>query len=173
LKRGTRLSPGTPVIDLGFRIADIQNLQSEAVDYSQVTNPRYYLRKCGVTEDECDFLVRKDSYFRGHWSGQRVELNAMTSSQFIIWLEMKLKEHGVQKVVPDEETLTKIYQRAAFYVFLKKEMAQVKEKYARKNMQVSEDLPERIAEIIKENPTLSWDEAAYQIAEEIEEGGEV
>lgn len=169
LKRGTRLSPGTPVIDLGFRIADIQDLQSEAVDYSQTTNPRHYLRKCGATEDECDFLVRKDSYYRGHWSGQRVELNAMTSSQFITWLEMKIKEHGVEKVVPDEETLTKIYQRAAFYVFLKKEMTQIKEKYTRKNMQVSEDLPERIAEFIKENPTLSWDEAAYQIAEEIEE----
>lgn len=171
LKIGTRLSPGTSVIDLGFRIADIQELESESVDYSQETDPRYYLKRCSATEDECNFLVRKDSYYRGRWSGKRVELNAMTSKQFVLWLEMKLKEHGVQKVVPDEETLSRIYQRATFYISLKKDMEQSKKSYTEKNIYVPEDLLDRITEVTKENPTLSWDEAIYQIAEEIEEGG--
>lgn len=173
LKTGTRLSPGTPIIDLGFRIADIQDLQSEAVNYAQDTDPRYYLKRCGVTEDECNFLVRKNSYFRGHWFGERVELNAMTSDQFISWLEKKLKAQGVQKVVPEVETVTRNFLRATFFISLKKEMEYFKNEFSEKNIQIPKDLFERIAKFTKDNPTVSWDEAAYRIAEEIEEGGEI
>ncbi len=169
LKQGTRLSPGTPVIDLGFRMADIQALESEAVDYPQETDPRYYLKRCGVTENECDFLVHKDSYYRGRWLGQRVELNAMPSDQFISWLEDKLNEHNVQKVLPEETTLTRTYQRAAFYIHLNEEMEKVQKEHIGKNIHVPEDLQDRITDLTRENPTLSWDEAVYQIAEEIEE----
>ena len=52
---------------------------------------------------------------RGGWFGERVELNAMTSGQFITWLEGKLDEHEVRKVVPDEEALAKAYLRARFH----------------------------------------------------------
>jgi hypothetical protein len=36
---------------------------------------------------------------------QRVELNAMTSRQFVDHLEAKLAEHGVTKVLPEEKVL--------------------------------------------------------------------
>ena len=52
------------------------------------------LRKNGATEEEIEFLIH-----------HRVELNAFTSDQLIEWIEEKLAEHGVEKVVPDDETV--------------------------------------------------------------------
>src|SRR5262245_26122610 len=46
------------------------------------------------------------------WRGERVELNAMSSAQFITFLERKLEEHGVRKVVPDRKRLEKAFRRA-------------------------------------------------------------
>jgi hypothetical protein len=54
-------------------------------------------------------LVRRASW--GRWEGERVELNAMTADQFIDWLERKLDEQGIGKVVPDPETLATAYRR--------------------------------------------------------------
>lgn len=100
------------VIDLGLRLADVQamDLQSEPVDYDSHVDPRINLRQCGATEAECNVLVRRAPL--GGWTGARVELNAMTSDQFIAWLEANFADVGVAKVVPDEETLTRAYRRA-------------------------------------------------------------
>ena len=40
---------------------------------------------------------------------QRVELNAMTSEQFVAFIKRKLAEHGVEKIVPPKQTLDKAY----------------------------------------------------------------
>ena len=48
----------------------------------------------GATEEEIGFLRRR-----------RVELNAMPADVFVGFLERKLAEHGVRKVVPDRGTL--------------------------------------------------------------------
>ncbi|MDR3566331.1 MAG: hypothetical protein P4N59_33560 [Negativicutes bacterium] len=40
----------------------------------------------------------------------RVELNAMTSPQFLEWLEVKISAHGVRKVVPDNQVMRKTLQ---------------------------------------------------------------
>jgi hypothetical protein len=169
LEQGTRLSEGTSVIDIGFRMADIQGLQSEEVQYRQHADPRWYLKKCGATEEERNFLVNTSSRY-GYWSGQRVELNAMLSNQFIAWLEKTLIAHGVQKVIPDEKIVDESYQGATFRVFLKKEIRRIKEEFMKKDIDIPDDLYDRVSQVIKENPTLSWDEAIYQIAEEVEIG---
>jgi DNA topoisomerase VI subunit B len=100
------------VIDLGLRLADVRamNLESEEVDYPGQTDPCVNLRQCGATEEECAFLVRRGA--DGGWTGNRVELNAMTSDQFIARLERKLTEVGVQKVMPDQPGLASAYRRA-------------------------------------------------------------
>jgi DNA topoisomerase VI subunit B len=99
------------VIDLGLRLADVRamHLESEPVDYASHVDPRINLRACGATEEECNFLVRRSPL--GGWTGQRVELNAMTSDQFVAWLEGKLEEVGVAKVLPDRDTLAHAYRR--------------------------------------------------------------
>lgn len=49
-----------------------------------------------------------DSYSKNWLQINRVELNAMTSPQFVEWLEGKFREHGAcGKIVPNEEVLEK------------------------------------------------------------------
>ena len=58
----------------------------------------YRLRINGATEAEIEFLLEGPEGV-----GRRVELNAMTSDQFIAFVERKLEEHGVAKVVPNTD----------------------------------------------------------------------
>jgi hypothetical protein len=110
--RRYRFKTPPKVVDLGLRLTDVRamNLESEAVDYSGQIDPRINLRQRGATEEECAFLVRRGA--DGGWTGQRVELNAMTSDQFIAWLEQKLVDAGVRKLVPDQAALANAYRRA-------------------------------------------------------------
>jgi hypothetical protein len=52
------------------------------------------LLRSGATPEEADFLLHS-----------RVELNAMTSDQFVDLIERKLNERGLKKVIPDDEKL--------------------------------------------------------------------
>ncbi|MCY9755159.1 hypothetical protein M5X00_13005 [Paenibacillus alvei] len=48
------------------------------------------------------------SYYWSDWlQSNRVELNAMSTPHFIEWLESKMEEHGVGKVIPTDDVLTK------------------------------------------------------------------
>lgn len=70
LRRGVRLSVGVPnAIDIGFRLEDVDGLESELVEYGQKRDPRDYLSKAGATVEETDFLVEGRSY--SGWYGQR------------------------------------------------------------------------------------------------------
>jgi len=106
------------VIDIGLRLDDVKNfaLESEVVEYHEKNDPKPKLRKVGATPEECDFLVS------GHngekWHGKRVELNAFNSAQFINFVESKLLENGVSKVIPEPEKLQMAYHRAAKIVGL-------------------------------------------------------
>lgn len=105
------------VVDLGLRLADIEamGLQGEPVEYSGERDPRINLLKSGATAEECAYLVSHTWTQGGRnssWEGQRVELNAMTADQFVVWLEGKLAVHGVEKVVPPTDVLESAYRRA-------------------------------------------------------------
>jgi DNA topoisomerase VI subunit B len=107
--RRYRYSATPSVRDLGLRLPDIEamGLTGEPVHYSGDADPRVELQRCGATVEERAYLVHPGR-FRG-WVGERVELNAMTSDQFIAWIEQKLTDAGVHKVVPDANTLDGIY----------------------------------------------------------------
>ena len=111
LQEGTRLARGVNIVDLGLRFEDIQDLPREPVRERGVHN-RYYLRTCGATEDEIAILVQ-DGDYSGN-DGERIELNAMMSEEFIKWLEGKLKKHGVKKTIPEESILIEAYNRVYF-----------------------------------------------------------
>lgn len=100
------------VIDLGFKLEDIEGMDGEEVIYpkSLKTDPCISLRTWGATKEEAEYLVRGRKYGGyGQWHGRRVELNEMTSKQFIDWLEKKFKEVGVKKVVPCNDILRQAY----------------------------------------------------------------
>jgi hypothetical protein len=148
------------VIDLGLRLADVEamQLESEPVEYGRGVDPRENLRQSGATEEECDFLVNSDT--GDGWSGKRVELNAMTSPQLLEWLEAKLAEEGVEKVIPDQETLQKAFARAHKVKTAEEAMANADD-----GGPLPDDLAQQIREKQMKDPTLSWDEALWQIVQ--------
>jgi hypothetical protein len=171
LKRGTRLNIGrTSVIDLGFRIDDVDGLEPEEVFYRQKKDPRRYLKNyCDVTEEEANFLVKGKTFSR--WVGNRVELNAMTSDQLIDWLESKLEKVGAKKVVPDNETLIDAYQRAVFLASVDRRIENLMDELINRDIKTPENLDPRVKDILTEDKRKSWDEAIWELAEEQLENG--
>jgi hypothetical protein len=166
LRRGTRGSRGTGrVVDLGLRLADIEGLQTEVVHYDQRQSPASNLRYNGATRDEIALLVQEGSYIR-RWSGERVELNAMTADQFVDWLERKIQGAGVSKIVPDEETLERAYRRAAYLQLLERRAMALRDEIAQREVAVPPDLAQRIADALNDVPDQSWDEAVWQAAQD-------
>jgi DNA topoisomerase VI subunit B len=107
------------ITDIGLRLEDVLELGlevdgAEDVSYTSGVHPGENLRACGATEAEIRFLVQKGH--RKAWQGKRVELNALTSEQFIRFIEHKLEAHGVTKVMPDnEDFLAAAYKRAVTF----------------------------------------------------------
>jgi DNA topoisomerase VI subunit B len=157
------------VIDFGLRLEDVRamGLQAERVEYRSKKDPRERLRECGATEEECDFLARP----AGHgWAGERVELNAMTSPQFIAFLEDKLARAGVAKVVPDGDALTKAYGRAWRGAVAQDAIDRaMEEAEAVEAPEVPPDLAGRIAARIK-GTARRWDDALWEIIREARAG---
>ena len=100
------------VFDLGLRLEDVEKwgLDSEsfcakASRFAMHKN----LRSNGATQQEADFISK----------GRRVELNEFTSADLVKFIEGKLTEHGVKKIIPTVET-----QEAAFRRSLRNEFIQ-------------------------------------------------
>lgn len=156
------------IIDLGLRLGDVEEmgLEGEAVTYKQRIDPRWNLRECGATEEECSFLVRER--WGSHWEGQRVELNAMTSDQLVKWLEDKLREIGVDKVIPDSRTLKEAYRRALLIAAAKKTIAKMRKEFDA--IAIPDDLSERVKKIVEVETTvrgkkIAWDDAIWRLAQ--------
>ena len=166
LERGTRGSRNAPahVRDLGLRLADIEGLEREAFSYPQGGWPGHNLRGNGATPEEIAMLVSGRAPYRRGWTGERVELNAMTSDQFVAWLERKLAEHGVEKVVPEGKVLRSAYRRARFLQRLDAAQTEFAEQIRRDAVAAPGDLPRQIARLLKLRPELSWDEVVWELA---------
>ena len=142
------------VIDLGLRLDDATalGLDSEPVDYRNQKDPAIRLRECGATEDECDYLV----------AGERIELNAMDSAQFIEWLEERLDEAGVTKVVPEADVVTTAYRRAVKRARVQQTINEILDEE-----EAVVEVPENLKETIRDRITGtadSWDQAIWSLA---------
>lgn len=147
------------VVDLGLRLADVEteHLTSEPVTYRE-DNPKANLMRNGATREEVAFLV-------GH--GQRVELNAFASDQFIQWLEQKLTAHGVTKFVPDDARLADAYRRAVYLHALNAALEESHD-HARDTAEASvvpENLAQQVRTALVENPRQPWDQVVADLAE--------
>jgi len=154
------------VIDLGLRLTDVQEmqLQSEPVEYGSEKDPRLNLQESGATQEECAFLVQRRT--PGGWTGNRVELNAMTSRQLVDWLEAKLAAAGVEKVVPAQAVLEKAYRRAVHQAIVQHAVDQalrtIKQHAA---IAIPPDLADRVREAITDTPD-PWDLVVWHMVRE-------
>jgi hypothetical protein len=179
LRRDTRryeFKRNVQVIDLGLRLADVEawELESESVSYGK-TWPGANLRENGATEEEIEFLCGEGNSYGGY-SGQRVELNSFTSEDLLAFIEEKLDENGVKKVMPDEATMASAYRRGLEIRTLERRLAKLASE-ARKDAEtatVPDDLREQVLELIQEDRALPWDEAVVQVLgdEEADEADE-
>ena len=97
--------------------------------------------------------------------GRRVELNAFTSDQFIAWLEAKLDEHGVEKVIPDDETLALQYRRSLARHAVNKKIDEIRASVRAEadDADIPDDLAARVRDLLEYDPAMSWDDAVTQI----------
>jgi len=162
------------VIDIGLRLSDVEEmgLGSEPVSYGK-SDPRREFKNCNCTQAEIDFLC---THKTKPYSGDRVELNAMTSAQLIDWLEGKFRQYGVTKFIPDDDTLAESYRLQARRRSLKKFMKKF-EKEAQAEIDrlesldipIPDQLPAAVQAILKADPLIPWDEALWKTAAQFKE----
>jgi hypothetical protein len=165
LKRDTRrytFRNPIEVIDLGMRLEDIEGLETEDVYIQSPWKARRNLRKNGATEEEIEFLLEK-----------RVELNAFASDELITWIEGKLDQHGIKKVVPDEDTLVDAYRRMQAQARVQAKIDEFLKSDAEEDQEgeVPDDLRKQIEERLEGQPATSWDKAVRDLVE-AEEGAD-
>lgn len=153
------------VIDLGLRLDDVHTLDledlSEPVEYTSNKHPGENLAESGATVAERQFLVSGGQ--PGAWTGRRVELNAMTSDQLVTWLERKLTQHGVKKVVPDRVVLDEAYRHAVRLERLTARMLPLIDEIGGEAIDAPADLADRVSASLTGTAT-AWTEAVREIA---------
>jgi hypothetical protein len=151
------------MVDLGLRLADVEamDLQSEPVTVEGGRGARAMtLRKHGALEQEIDFLLGYDG-----GPPRRVELNAMTSRQFVDFLERKLTEHGVAKVVPEPEIIEQHARRLIEQRLAKEALDKIRDQLAKEAAahELPSDLGDQVRRLLTEQPQVSWDGALATI----------
>jgi hypothetical protein len=158
------------VIDLGLQYGeDIAGLPSEP-NNSTISDER--LSQAGLDQAAIDFL-----------RNQRVELNAMTSRQLVDFVERKLKQHRISKVMPGSETLAKTYEMFAASDRLSEAFDELKKKLEDESDEEPINAPDdlEVKKKLKQYPDITWHRAIKLIVdpdapedddEDDDEGGE-
>lgn len=140
-------------IDLGLRLSDIEEwgLEPEQCDFK------------GDFDSDSIATKEEQEYLR---AGQRVELNAFNSEDFITWIQAKLEEHGIEKVIPDEEDLEVAYRRAMKIAFVNEQISQNlnRAEEIAANAQLPPGLRNEIESRLEEDSTLAWDQVLADVA---------
>lgn len=150
------------VVRLGLRLADVQAIAAargvgiedfrEAVsDKGSPEARRANLKLNGATDEEAEFLLH-----------HRVELNALRSDELLAFVERKLAEHGVHKIVPRRKLLAETYR----HFTRGEQLRQLVEAELAKHVtiKVPADLVERVNAYLAEHPECPWDAAVATIA---------
>jgi hypothetical protein len=165
-------SNDVPIFDLGLRLANVEamDLESEPVVFDTFETKRRKsdtLRRHGATAEEVAFLMGAELSKRG----SRVELNAMTSGQFIDFLEQKFKEHAVEKVIPDDAVMIRHARRVLGGMLAEKALEKIRERIAKEaaEKKLPDDLRQLVEQKIWRYPVLPWDFAVANIVERLDE----
>jgi hypothetical protein len=155
------------VIDLGLRLTDVRayKLESEPVGYK--SDPSVNLEANGAEEEEIAFLRGEHQWRVYQYQGQRVELNAFTSREFITWIEASLKRHGIKKVVPDADTLGAAYRRAVQIALVREQLDGIIDQASKQaeNAKLPKDLDKIVRKGLKSHPAQSWDDVITAVAQ--------
>jgi hypothetical protein len=153
------------VRDLGLGLADVEAMELEAEHQHHPKADRVALennlRINGASEAEIAFMFRDFDRLR---STRRVELNAMTSPQFVAFVERKLLENGVAKIVPDEDLLADLYISIAKGRRIEKAIAALNDQIDANDCKPPRNLEQCVRKVLENNPAMRWDAAIAEIA---------
>ncbi len=147
------------VYDLGLRMEDVRELIAAGKDEPAAgergaDEKRFAnMRANGATVEEARYLLTR-----------RVELNALTSDQFVEFIERKLTAHGIRKIVPSKTVLAETYR-----TFVRgREVEKILKRELRKleggpKIIVPSDLPDQVQDYLDAHPDKRWDTAVAEI----------
>jgi hypothetical protein len=147
------------VIDIGLRLEDIKTMGLDWEPYSPAgawSKRAATLASHGATEEE----IRR-------MRTERVELNAMSSGQFVGFIERTLAEHSVRKVVPKDGSLLEQHARRIMVGTLMNRSLDALRPQAETeaaHIELPLDLTNQIDALLKRKPDLPWDLAVAAIA---------
>ena len=174
LQRDTRryeFQNNITVIDLGLSLEDVEamGLASEHQFHPKADKAALIanLRENGASGAEIAFMFHDFDRTR---STRRVELNAMTSPQFIAFVERKLKEVGVEKIVPEQKLLAEAYVGIERGRRLQEAIDDLTDKIDESDFKAPKDLRNRVATLLKRQPHMRWDAALAVISKQRLEG---
>ena len=98
-------------------------------------------------------------------STRRVELNAMTSPQFVAFVERKLRENNVTKIVPDQDLLAEVYIGMERGRRLEKEAEELLDEIDTEDCKPPKNLEQRVRKMLKKSPLMRWDAAVKAIVD--------
>jgi len=108
------------------------------------------LKRHGASPEEIEYL-----------RSRRVELNAMTSGQLVEFVETKLAEHDVGKLIPDDDVIEEHARRVITELMIAKISDEIAEKAAA--VDLPEDLRSGVERLLEQQPELPWDAAVAAI----------
>jgi hypothetical protein len=154
------------VIELGLSLEDVEAMRLES-EYQHHPKGRKEalianLRTNGATEAEIAFMFRDFDQYR---STRRVELNAMTSPQFVAFLERKLRQHHVAKIVPDVATLNEAYVAFERGRRLEEAVEELLDDIEDEDITPPKNLEKRVKSLLKRKPEIRWDAAVAAIVD--------
>jgi hypothetical protein len=120
------------------------------------------LRDNGASDNEIAFMFADFDETR---STRRVELNAMTSPQFIAFVERKLKQVGVKKIVPEQKLLAEVYVGMRRGRRLQDAVDDLPDEIDADGLEAPKGLKRRVAAILKREPEKRWDGALAEIVD--------
>jgi hypothetical protein len=147
------------IVDLGLRLADVEELglDSEQVFIGKnAAKIRRRLSINGASADEVIFLL----------AGERVELNAMPSDEFIAFVERKLIAAGARKVVPSASLLAETYGAFAHEAQLRQTVEAEIERLREVAVAPPADLETRVKQYLAEHPDETWEAAVRTFVDE-------
>jgi hypothetical protein len=152
-----RYTNKVPIFDLGLRLADVEAMDLLAEPYA--TNRDWQavsktLKRHGATPDEIAFLA-----------DQRVELNAMTSDEFIAFIERGFAEHGIRKVIPSDNIIEEHARRLIEQRLAREALAKIRDQIVGEAAATAlpMGIKVQLQSYLARHPSLAWDEALAQI----------
>jgi DNA topoisomerase VI subunit A len=159
-----RFENEVPIVDIGLRLDDVNELDLLSEPFVTDKDWRavsHTLRRHGATDEEIRFLPK-----------ERVELNAMTSDEFILFIETKLAFHGIEKVIPDAKTIEQHARRVIERQLVQKAIEKLMPEITKQVASVA--LPEQLRQLLDTElvlqPELPWDAAISEIVQDLDLG---